>query len=63
MKPIARLLNNEKGMWFKGIATDGIVCEGEDALIFPAKEPHTAAARSWLEDVAKLVSDGYAEYL
>ncbi len=61
--PVARLVNNEKGTWYNGRATEGNVCQGEDALIYEPDDLTGTALRRWWEDTAQLVEDDYAEWI
>lgn len=58
-KPIARLVNDEKGTWYKGRATNENVCTGDDLLLYEPDEH----VESYRQQVDQLVKDGYAEYL
>ena len=62
--PIARLINDEKGTWYNGRPSEDNISRGDDLLLYPLDEGASQRQiASWNEQVAKLVKDGYAEYL
>jgi len=62
-KAYARLISDERGTWYKGRATDGNVCEGEDALIYEPEYLTGDALVEWRSQMHQLVIDGHAEYV
>lgn len=62
-EPMAKLVNNEKGTWFKGRADNGIICEGDDALIYQPEYLKDEQVNYWRSQIQDLVDHEYAVWL